>query len=355
MLLSTSSFLHAAAASTGVAMAFPQFQHFNLGLPLVRPRALGTTFSQLQCRYMGLDYQEVFKRICSLKFDRIRLCSYWNEIEPVENQFDFTTIDWLLEESQRQGIEVVLTVGMKAPRWPEFHFPDWVSARYDTSGGPEPVDQRSPIADQALNFVSQVIQHTRMAPTLTYWQVENEPFTRLDITAGRFLSYEFVRREVQRVRSQMRPDQKLLMTSAITLPAAQLDEDEHAFQESLALADAVGINVYTKVPAGNSFIYLQPLPSYWQKLRAWQDHLSINGKEDWIAEAQAEPWEPNKLVAMDKFNHPSSSPRQATSLVNRVAEMGYSTVMLWGCEYWYWQKKNGHNLWWHTVEKLVNA
>lgn len=331
-------------------MAFPQFGNPSLK----RPSALGTTFSQLQCKYMGLDYRDVFRHTCSLGFDRIRLCSYWNEIEPAENKFDFTALDWLLDESHKHGIEVVLTVGMKAPRWPEFHFPDWIKDRHNITQNSEAIDHNPTIADRTLNFTQKVIEHARKAPSIKYWQIENEPFTRLEITGGRHLSYEFVRLEAEVARTHALPEQKLLMTNAISLPSADLDEDDHAFEESLALADAIGINVYTKVPADASF-YLEPQQPYWQKLQLWHQSLAANGKEDWIAEAQAEPWEPNQLVAMGKAEYPSSTPRRAASLVNSLTEIGYGTVMLWGCEYWYWQRKNGRNLWWWTMQQLVKA
>jgi hypothetical protein len=324
--------------------------------PLLNRRSarLGTTFSQLQCRYLGLDYRKAFGHICSLGFNHIRLCSYWNEIESVENQFDFTTLDWLLDESHRQGVDVVLTVGMKAPRWPEFHFPDWLNDRYDTSGNPQPIDRNEAIADRALHFIQTLMNHTRHAPTLKYWQVENEPFTRLDITAGRYLSYEFVRREVELTRSLALPNQKLLMTNSISLPTAQLAADDEAFEESLALADAVGLNVYTKVPVGNSF-YLEPSQPYWNKLEAWQKALVANGKEDWIAEAQAEPWEPNELVPITKVDYPSSTPKRVEYIVAALENLGYSRIMLWGSEYWYWNRINGRNLWWWTAQKLLGA
>ncbi|MBW4539193.1 MAG: beta-galactosidase [Myxacorys chilensis ATA2-1-KO14] len=320
-----------------------------------RPVYLGTTFSQLQCRYLGLDYQKAFSHICSLGFDYIRLCSYWNEIEPLKNQFDFTILDWLLDESHRQGIDVVLTVGMKSPRWPEFHFPKWLSDRCDTSGNPEPLDRNEQIADYTLQFIQTLVKHTRHAPSLKYWQVENEPFTRLDITAGRYLSYGFVRREVELVRSLALPKQKVLMTNSLTLPTAEDAEDERAFQESLALADAVGMNVYTKVPVGNSSSYLEPEEAYRTKLKEWQKILVHMGKEDWIAEAQAEPWEPHELVATRKTDYLSSTPKRVEYIVTTLMDIGYSRVLLWGCEYWYWNKINGRNLWWWTVQKLLEA
>ncbi len=320
-----------------------------------RPKRLGTTFSQLQCGYLNLDVQETFRQICRLGYDRLRLCSYWNEIESTPGKFDFRMLDWLLTESQKHGIEIVLTIGMKAPRWPEFHFPDWLKSRYDTGGSQKPIDQNCAIADHTLAFIDAVMRHTRSAPNLNYWQIENEPFTRLDITAGRWLSDAFVRQEVALARQLALPHQKLVMTTAIALPAADLPADEQALQISQALADCVGFNVYTKVPSWKPSFYLQPLPTYWQTLQRWHTQLNQQAKTPWIAEAQAEPWEPHQLVATNRLEHSSSSPWQATRLATFLASLGYETVMLWGCEYWYWQKRQGREAWWHAMQELIQG
>lgn len=301
---------------------------------------------------MELDYREVFFQICTLGFDYIRLCSYWHEIEPVENQFDFTHLDWLLEQSHQHGIKIVLTVGMKAPRWAEFHFPDWIRDRHNTSGSPYPIDRDAELSDRTLHFTETVVQHTRHAPNLHYWQVENEPFARLEITKGRFLSEAFVQREVALVRSLALPNQKILLTNAITLPAAQFATDDRAVQTSLQLADAVGINVYSKVPIGHSRFYVEPFPPYWHKLKTWQQSLIANGKEAWIAEAQAEPWEPNELVAMKKTDYSSANPQRAAKLVGKLSAIGFDPILLWGCEYWYWHRQQGRHQWWEMVERL---
>jgi beta-glucosidase/6-phospho-beta-glucosidase/beta-galactosidase len=187
-----------------------EFDKSKFGQPVnaKRPKILGTTFSPLQCHYIGLDYQETFRWVCGLGLDRIRLCAYWHEIEPRPNQFDFSVLDRLLEECDRYGIEAILAVGMKVPRWPEFHFPDWLQAQYNTKGRPEPMDRDREIAELTLRFTEKVVSHTRMAPALKYWQVENEPFTHLEITGGRYLSTEFVQQEVALVRALARADQK---------------------------------------------------------------------------------------------------------------------------------------------------
>jgi hypothetical protein len=320
---------------------------------LSRPRRLGTTFSQLQCHYLNLDVQETFRQVCGLGWDRLRLCSYWPELEPTPGKFDFTQLDWLLTESQKHGIEVILTIGMKAPRWPEFHFPNWLQARYDTNDRQNPIDHNQAIADHTLTFIEKVMRHTRHAPNLKYWQIENEPFTRFDITAGRWLSYPFLIKEVALARQLALPQQKLVMTNAIALPGGDRVEDEQALQISQTLADCVGINAYAKVPSWRPSFYLQPLPTYWQTLQRWQTLLNQNAKEQWIAESQAEPWEPNRLVSTHRFDHPSSSPWQARRLATYLGGLGYETVMLWGCEYWYWQKHQGRDEWWRTMQQLV--
>lgn len=349
--LSTLSAISVLLSSRSAAIATPTMNLPALGRFQKMSQNLGTTFSQLQCQYIGLDYRETFRAICQLGFRQVRLCSYWNEIEATENSFEFGVLDWLLEESQRQGVEIVLTVGMKAPRYPEFHFPNWVQEKYDTRDRTQPIDANPAIADYTLRFVDRVLEHTRNAPNLKYWQVENEPFAKLDITGDRWLSPEFVLKEVELVRSRALPNHKILLTSAISLPDTNA-EDDRAFGTCLALADAVGINVYTKVPIGDT-VYLEPQPSYWKKLRTWQYFLKARNKEAWIAEAQAEPWEPKQLVAMSDGVHPSSSPRQMGDLIHRVNTAGYRNVLLWGCEYWYWHRINGRSHWWQAVEKLM--
>ncbi len=353
--LATLQFTAGLAAMAGGSLAFPLLSRAYQDRLMKRPPILGTTFSQLQCYYMQLDWQATFKAVVTLGLDRIRLCAYWHEIEATENDFNFSQIDWLLEECDRRGIQVALAVGMKVPRWPEFHFPDWLRDRYDTQGNHLPLDANPAIAAHGLNFLQRVVEHVRPAPAITHWQIENEPFTHLAIAGGRFLSYQFVRREVELVRSWARPEQKMLLTGSITLPAAQDQADQTALKLSMPLVDAFGLNVYTKVPLANTFFYLEPLPPFWRTLRQWQTNLVTHGKEAWVAEAQAEPWEPNQLVAMGKPDYPSANPRRTAELVTTLAEAGYSTILLWGCEYWYWHHQHGRHQWWRAIQQLTQA
>ncbi|MFM2432055.1 MAG: hypothetical protein RLZZ511_3268 [Cyanobacteriota bacterium] len=350
------------SGAAGLAMAWlgqlqPSLAHnkqSQMRIPNPDRIYLGTTFSPLQCYYMGLDFRRAFAAIAGLGLDRIRLGAYWNVIEPQRGQYDFSELDWLLDVCAAQGIEVAIAVGMKVPRWPEFHFPEWVSAVGDTGAGAMALDQRSPkVAELALGFVDRVVAHCKNAPAVKYWQIENEPFTRLEIAGGRFLSPGFVGREIELVRSRMLPGQKILLTNAIHLPSPKLSEDQPAFEDSLRLADAVGINVYTKVPYGVPGQYLEPTMAFWQTLQDWQGAMAGANREAWVAEAQAEPWENGALVAVQRRNYPSATPIRMRNLVRQLKAIQYGTILLWGSEYWYWQRQQRNNEWWYEAKKLV--
>ena len=87
---------------------------------------IGTTFSPLQCEYFGMDWKKAYLAILDEGFDIIRVSAYWDEIEKEEGVYDFTVLDWQVEQARKKGVPVVLAVGIKVPRWPEYHIPDWL-------------------------------------------------------------------------------------------------------------------------------------------------------------------------------------------------------------------------------------
>lgn len=341
-------FLKLTSSLLGTKM-FPWSSVETKTLQTTRPRKLGTTFSQLQCQYLDLNYQETFHEISTLGFDYIRLCVYWNEVEPIQGRFNFTTLDWLIEECRKHSLEVVLAVGMKAPRWPEFHFPEWIKKSQETNYTDRPMDSDKILAELALKFVERVAEHLQDIP-IAYWQVENEALSKPGVAGGRYLSKKFVQQEVDLVKT-IRPEAKILLTNSVSMLPIP-DDDQQALEDSIPLADAIGFNVYTKVPLSKT-TYLEVFPFYWEKLAEWKNELIKYGKEPWIAEAQAEPWEWNQLVAIKQPEYPSASPDRMTTLVSRLSQMDYQTVLLWGCEYWVWNKKQGNPEWLETVRKLV--
>lgn len=319
----------------------------------MHPRLLGTTFSQLQCRYLGLDYKETFKETQRLGFDFVRLCTYWNEIEGKRGEFDFSAIDWLLDAAQDFDLPVILCVGMKTPRWPEFHFPEWIAEKYKVLRTDLPLDRLPGLGDEAMVYTHRVVEHTRDCPNIVYWQVENEALNHAPVAAGRYLSSDFISSEIRLVREVIAPHQKIIFTFGADPPFG-IQNAKRMLSPLLPQVDAIGFDVYTKVGMSYKIIkYVETLPFFWLNLRRWKDFVMTTGKEAWIAESQAEPWEPNKIVAIEKQRYPSSNPVQAIKLASRLVSLGFERILLWGCEHWYWHKKQGNREWWDAVLKYV--
>lgn len=285
----------------------------------------GTTFSPLQCEYLGLDYRETFLKILQKrKFELIRLGAYWNQIEGTAGEYQFNELDWLLAQCRDHGVKVMLTVGMKAPRWPEFHLPKWV--REDL--------QSESLQNETLDFVERVVQHVQIefAEVIEYFQVENEPFHKFDVNANRALPYSLVAREIQLVRKYLRPHQKIALTCGLSMTVPLFWQDLYAMVQCVRLADAVGFNVYVKMGVeGGRYITTHPL--FFAQLKMYRWIIERFGKKTFIAEMQDEPWEHGAMVHVGKVEYPSWSEQQTAVLLSRLESCGFRTILEWGCEW----------------------
>ena len=308
---------------------------------------IGTTFSQLQCAYMHLDYKETLTNILSLPFLVIRVSAYWNEIEKQPGTYNFEMLDWIISAIANTDKKIILAVGMKAPRYPEFHIPEWL--KHDNS------HTTSETQKLCKAFTTAVLERYKDNKSISYIQIENEPLSNMSITNNRTVDLGFYIAQTIQARLLMRPDQKLLLTNAINIfPYSWGKEYNNAFYTNLALADAVGVNVYTNIGVEGGK-YLRPLPFLWWKLKSWHNLGTRRNVEMWITEAQSEPWEHGSAVHVSKPSFPSASPQQSEELVKELTHLGYQNILLWGCEYWYWHKKQGREEWWAKMISLLKS
>lgn len=286
---------------------------------------IGTTFSPLQCEYLRLDYKTVFMKILDEgQYELIRLGAYWNRIEKIAGKYEFEELDWLLEQCKERNVHVMLTVGMKAPRWPEFHLPHWLS--------PDVSDET--LADCVLTFEEQVLNHVqaRYAAVVTYVQIENEPFHKFDVNANRSLPYSLVKREVYLARKYLRTHQKIALTCGLSMTVPLFWQDLYALVNCVRLADAVGFNVYVKMGIeGGRYITTHPL--FFPQLRMYRWMVERFGKETFIAEMQDEPWEHGSMVHVGRSEFPSWSEVQTHSLYKELRQCGFTTILEWGSEW----------------------
>jgi len=75
---------------------------------------------------LGLDDRETYLAILDdLKAQKVKISVHWDLLEKKDDKFDFSELDWQMAEAEKRNVQVLLAVGMRTPRWPECHIPDW--------------------------------------------------------------------------------------------------------------------------------------------------------------------------------------------------------------------------------------
>jgi hypothetical protein len=331
---------------------------------VVGPVQVGISFNPHRAASMGLDYRSAFTRLEALHFRVIRLSAYWDQID----QDGYGQLDWLMSEAQRTGQPVVLAVGMKGLGWPEFYIPASAVPVAGLTQGQDAADDAS-LRDATLAFVSDTVLRYRDQSTLIAWQVENEPFNRagpqrLWIDAG------FLRDEIASVR-QLDGHHRPVIVNAFSHFNLILDqasarqgfdlrqwlgfEADSAERDGLSLlgkGDILGLDVYTAI--GYRFLghdNISRADGDWpDRLAKVRDLTRRQGKQAWITEAQAEPWESG---ANSDADPKSTSPQAMRSLFANLKDAGFSTVLFWGSEYWLWRAERGDSRWIDTVKAIL--
>lgn len=294
----------------------------------------GTTFSTKQAKHLSLDPEAAFRELLELKFDVIRLGCYWNEIENHPEKYDFSVITGLLDMSERYGVKILLTVGMKAPQWPEFYIPSWITSAANIQS----------VAQYTYKLVEQTVITVKHYSCITAWQVENEPF---DPSGPRNVTIpeNVVADEIKIIR-HLDPARKIL----INLWGNDLKR-RHSLPIAEKFADIIGLDIYYK-----QFVTKQLGISFHVGPKDTDQNIKqlveATKKPFWITELQAEPWEKND-GAYRAENPKSMNPRLLKQNFERAKQLCPEAILLWGAEYWLWKKSQGNSSMWDMVREIV--
>lgn len=287
----------------------------------------GVTYSARYAENIGLDKKKTFEAILSdldVKFVRIPI--YWDRVEKNKDEYDFSEIDWQLEMAQAYKAKVILVVGQKVPRWPECFIPEWIGN--DTG-----------IRMQELGeFVDIVAKRYKGNNTVYYWQVENEPF--LPFGNCPEFNPDLLDLEIATVRLND-PNRKILITDSgelsLWIPAAKR-------------ADIFGTTLYRSVVTekfgGLAFDY--PIGPNFFKLKHWLIKKFADQENIMIVELQGEPWLDGWTVDQPLTDQlDSMNAEKLRENVEFAKKTGFSPILVWGAEWWYWLKteKNDPSLW----------
>jgi hypothetical protein len=342
-----------------------------IGLQMIRPVGrgettspeVGVTFSPRQAEYLGMPWKDTFSAVLGLSPTVVRLGAYWDEIERQPGVYDFSTLDWQLERLPAASYRVVLTVGMKAPRWPEYYLPAWL-VRETTVGPRGTISDDPAVREATLRFVEAVVRRYQDHPSIAYWQVENEPLDPAGPRQWR-IGAGFLADEVALVRSLDHRERPVILSMFVDTPPPLAglppwrSRDEGRARVLLDLADVLGLDLYPSrgIRIFGRDLYLDWSGWAWERPAMTLRQLALDQDKDaWVMEAQAEPWEPARLVYLDGTESRSVGPATAAETFGRLSSGGFGTILLWGAEHWYMrQERHDDPSWLDTLRPLFHS
>lgn len=315
--------------------------------PINRPETVGTSFSQVQCRHLKMtdaETRETYLKILDMGFDLVRIGAYMDEID--ERGFDF--LNWQIEEAEKRGVKLMLNVGIKVQRFPEFHPPKNMRDRLKFwEKSHQTIGEDDQTFEEVVSNTRNVIQKYKDKEIIKYWQIENEPFDRLSFANNHIVAQRLHDKQVEVLKQEI-PSAKRARSGAVGLP----DSEENFRDMVKDKPDVGGFNVYYSVPTPFGGYYTLS-DSDFDKLALKARVLKENGITPIIFESQAEPWENGSPVHTEDREYPSSNPDIAIRLASKLGSIGYDTVMLWGAEYWIYRANRGNTSWIDKLSEFV--
>lgn len=305
-----------------------------------QPLKIGTTFVPNYSRYFDIEPKETLSAMINdLGIKRFRLVSYWDIHEPIEDSYDFSELDWQFDMIEAAGGEVALSIGLRQPRWPECHGPEWAMAK----SIPE-------WTEDLKEYMGVTIDRYKNRNILVEYQLENEYLLEVfgdcpDHSRERLVDeFNYVKE-----KDPYRP--LIVNRSNNAVPSWPIGAPR---------ADKVGAAVYKRVwdktITKRNFEY--PLPPWFYGFLAGGTELTT-GKESIIHELQTESWLAEGLD-YDMRDAPINElyktfgPDDLGPRIKYGVDTGIKTIDLWGVEWWYQMKvkRNAPELWNIAITEL---
>lgn len=317
--------------------------------------SFGVTFSHRHFDMLSIDIDFALQKLIDLKIKYIRIGLYWDEIEKFKDKYDFVRVKKILDFCEINNIFVMPTIGCKAPRLPEFYFPFWIKNPYKSVLSLDKsetfLDSNRKDQESLFNFISVSILELKKYSCIFSWQIENEP---LDPSPPFFKSIpiEILRKEIEIAKNlDSRPIHINFWGNDFV--------ERNLLAEISDEIDTIGVDLYFYIR--NFFNYDSNLSK--SKVKEIFDILKNSGKEFWITELQAEPWEflpfefkllpfyEKKLrenpkaflkttnIVGTKFKTKSMDIEKLKKNFEIVKTIGFENIFFWGFEYWLWREK----------------
>jgi hypothetical protein len=308
------------------------FVYINLPVKKQNDKAkLGVTFSNRYAKDIGINWQEAYLAMLDdLGVKKIRIPVYWDLVENIEGQYDFSEIDWQLQEAKKRNAEIILAFGQKVPRWPECFIPKWAN------------ENDAKRKESLIRFVGVVAERYKNNPEIKYWQVENEPFLNFGICPK--IDPNLLDSEIATVRKIDRK-KKMIIT----------DSGELSLWVSAAKrADVFGTTMYRNIYNEKVGYYTYPIGPRFFKLKYKLINFFASQRNAIVIELQAEPWIAGWTInaTLDE-QFKSMNEDKLRENVIYARQVGFPEIYLWGVEWWYWLKvQKNYPAIWDTAKEL---
>ncbi len=283
------------------------------------PTTFGVSFIPDYAESLGLNPQQTMKALISIGVKQFRLTSYWTDLAPTINTYDFSSLDWQFSLAEKANAKITLTLGLRQPRWPECHMPNWATN--------EPT---AAWEKQLYSFITAVVNRYKNSPSLQYYQLENEYFLKgfgdcTNFSRSRLVyEYNLVKR--------LDPSHPIIIGRS---------NNDLGIPLGAPKPDIYSVSVYRKVwDAAFTHRYLAyPFESWYYAFLAGIQKILLN-RDMVIDEMQAEAWTPNGLTipqtSLAEQNR-SMNAQDLLSNFNFARNTGMKSVDMWGAEYWYYR------------------
>ncbi len=302
------------------------------------PLNFGVTFISDYASYLGVDPQQTFKALRDdMGIHRFRLVTYMSDVEKEKGVYDFSDIDWQLAMIEQVHGTATVSIGLRQPRWPECHLPDWADS--------ESTSQRNSDVD---DFIKATVEHLKNYSVVQSYQLENEYFLSVFGECPPADRNQLVK-EFNLVKS-IDPKRPIIMSLAnnyFGVPTGQPRPDEY------------GVSVYKRVfdfTVTHRYLEYPFTPRYYA-YRAGLTEI-LTGKESMLHELQIEPWIPTGydiLTAPLSEEYKSMNPKIAASRIQYSIDTGFRDIDMWGGEWWYYLKTVRHDpAIWNAVQGALD-
>ena len=295
---------------------------------------LGISLSQKKLAELAIKLETALTESLKYNFSLIRLSLYWNEIETKKGKYNFSEIKKILNFYEKNNQDIILSIGVKAQRWPEYYWPNFIENK-------DPNDQNT--QKLILKFLEKNIKELKKYKCIKYWQIENEA---LDPSGphNQQIPLSFLKEEIKAVEKL---DQRPIIN---TVWGNDLIKRK-SLEQLNSLSEIIGLDLYYKQFIRETLgkaIYIGPQFSN-KKLKKHLGKFPEN--KFWITELQAEPWEKDEKTYLS--NSPKSiSPKLLEKNLEKILTLPVETILFWGFEYWLWKKLNGDNSYFKFIQNL---